>query len=251
MFPSRRATNAFRAIKKQSHRKVFRLGLDSILILIVGAALVFSGILQFRKAFSPDYVCDLYALDGDVEALARDIVSDKVIDAALDHPYPTLNLLPKRPEKDGNSLAYEIENPSPSKSLRPALRMSARYAGVNDARSEVRDHLRIKINYDTRIVRLSHDVDESLLRPKTSNVLAAIVKAAEVEIGSQRTSIASPIMLHRSHPQFWLFFGGLWLTTTLFMLVSLRSPKESANPPKVAGPLDDTTSPSVALLDHH
>ncbi len=221
-------------INNSPQRRKIRIGLDSIFILIVGVAILMAMIIERQKSFRSFHVCFVRAVDGDTETLAKDLLSDQVLDAALDRPTPALT--PRKiSDKEGNNwsvlaLDRRSHNPVP-------YRFHGRFAGVTDLHAEFRDRLTIKVNPETHLVALG--VEHFPLRVGGGNdsiLLTALVKAAEEKLGPRRVAIVTPIVLYKNPPVHRLYFVGLGSSVILFLFVSMRPRKKSTKQSGIPNP---------------
>ncbi len=227
MFLISRISEADSLIGIRPPRRKFRVGLDSILILIVGSAFLFAFITQQQSAAKSYEICELRAVDGDAEHLARDLLSDKVLDVALDHPTPIFNKSQFIDSLGKKRVVSEIVPRSESRYPPTPYRMDRRFTGLEDPRSEFRDKLRIKVNPDTHMLTLRIEFCDSPCGCFSVQTLAAVAQAAEEELGSQRVAIGTSITTHFEPPANPLYCVAFGSSLILFTAVSLRWPKNS------------------------
>ncbi len=203
-------------------RRQFRIGLDSILILIVSVAFFLAYFNQERNPFKTHYACDICVIDGDVESLARDLLSNRVIDAALDRPVPALNFFLARQQGNAGSDIEILPSRGSSPVVPPPLRSTGPFASSSDPRAELRDQFQIEANPDTQRISVKIKFEVRVSPPHLFEILAAIVKAAEEEFGPKRVIIATPITFHTAPIPNVPYLVAAELSFFLFIAVSMR-----------------------------
>lgn len=130
-----------------------------LVVLLVGLA------VTFRAGFQSYSTLDIVAADGDAPALARDVLSPAVLDAALDRKtvFKNMGFFP--------------------------LRNEPRFAQAKDPRAELRNMITVAVDRESHTVTLSlasRDIMEQ------TNVLQAIGEASVTQLGLNRARPGTP-----------------------------------------------------------